>query len=109
MPDAKWLKLDRWLQTPAVRSSTGVTHSRWDFIRVLANQEGGAHVDPTIEREYAQLREGTLGAVTFPADQVPPPAESILSPGRNVVEASMRQIAHEVQRALEKQFSTILS
>jgi hypothetical protein len=102
MHDARWLPLDRWLSEPVVRDSTGITHSRDDFIRVLRNQEGGSHVDPTIEEDYARLRDDTLGALSDAGEGWQPPA-------LNVVEASMRQIAHEAIRAVEQQLSPILS
>jgi hypothetical protein len=107
MQGTSWSKLPKWLSTPAVRGSSGVTHSRSDFIRVLANQEGGAHIDPTVEADYAQLRSDTGGVMigTFKLG-APQTLEHMdwESPETNVVEASMRQIAHEVIRALEKHF-----
>jgi hypothetical protein len=118
MEGAAWLPLPRWLSAAAVRGSSGATHSRWDFIRVLTNQEGGAHVDSTIDADYAQLRADTLGVLSGPIDVLVEPDGSIrfpdeidmsgmLAPEANVVEASMRQIAHEAIRGLERQFSML--
>ena len=55
MLSARWVPLQTWLMAPAVRSSSNKDYSRWDFIRVLANQEGGMHVDPTVEADHVQL------------------------------------------------------
>jgi hypothetical protein len=116
MPQARWMKLSAWLSSVAVRSSTDVTHSRWDFIRVLANQEGGAHLDPTVEISYTQLRGDTLGVLSGPFTPAPGGGfpekidlEAMQPPETNVVEASMRQIAHEAIRALEKHFGSDLT
>ncbi len=116
MAQATWKKLPQWMSAVAVRGSTGITHSRWDFIRVLANQEGGAHVDPSVEITYRDLRIDTLGVLSGPVE-IPPGGglpekidiEALQPPDSNVVEAAMRQIAHETIRALEKQFPSELS
>jgi hypothetical protein len=61
MDTAEWVPLKTWESRVAVRSSAGVTHSRADFIEVLANQEGGMHIDPTFDEAYGTLREDTMG------------------------------------------------
>jgi hypothetical protein len=111
MDRARWMGLDEWLTKPAVRGSSGTTYSRQDFIRVLANQEGGMHFAPTVDSAYAKLRDDTMGAAIhpLPGNQIMAPREEFVAPGLNVVEASMRQISHEVQRGLEDTFGATLS
>lgn len=116
MEGASWINLSEWLAADAVRGSSGVIHSRSDFIRVLANQEGGAHIDSTVEADYAELRSDTLGVAvgTVPSAPVTSTNEMLEGivwelPETNVVEASMRQIGHEAIRALEKHFAADLS
>jgi hypothetical protein len=115
MDEAEWVPLKTWLNRVAVRGSAGITHSRRDFIDVLANQEGGTHVDPTVDEAYMQLRTDVLG-ILLGAPQVEKGPDGtvraaktldlgrLTPPDSNIVEASMRQIAHEVLRALEKHF-----
>ena len=73
--------------------------SRKDIVLTLANKEGGAHVDGSLDQKYADLRKNNSlswydvspdGKETPSADQVP---------------ASMRQIAHEVLKTIKKDYS----
>lgn len=69
--------------------------SRKDIVLSLANKEGGAHVDKTLDEKYADLRKGnSLGWFDVTPDGVQTPSE-------DQVPASMRQIAHEVLKTLE--------
>ena len=68
--------------------------SRKDIVLSLANKEGGAHVDKTLDVKYADLRKGnSLGWYDVTPDGVQTPSE-------DQVPASMRQIAHEVLKTL---------
>lgn len=68
--------------------------SRRDIVLTLANKEGGAHVDPSIDSTYRELRKGnSLGWFTVSR-------EGQHTPGADEVPACMRQIAHELLRSL---------
>lgn len=51
------LKIKRWLKQPIFRYDF-VDLSRENLIRIEANQDGGAHVDPQINKFYRNLRDG---------------------------------------------------
>jgi len=81
---------------------------------VLANQDGGAHVDPKLDADYVKLRNDTMGRL-FGAP--PNPGATALEgaiegidwkrPDTNVVKATMRQIAHEAIRDVERHFPSL--
>jgi hypothetical protein len=68
--------------------------SRKDLVLAQANKEGGAHVDALLDEDYARLtRDNSLGWY-----DICPPAKPI--PSANQVPAAVRQIAHELIKAL---------
>jgi hypothetical protein len=87
-----------WWTRMVMRDATGVQFSREALIVPVANQDGGAHVDPTLEDAYAGLsRRNTIG-ITFGFDG-PEPRQWTDNP----VPPSIRQIAQEVLWSLEEQ------
>lgn len=86
-----------WWGAPVVRDAQGNSMSRRDVVLALANQDGGAHVDPSLKQsEYVAIsREQSLGTIEYTG-----------SDGRrHVVDANpllavMRQIAYEVDETL---------
>lgn len=73
--------------------------SRKEIILLLANQDGGAHIDPLIDLEYAKLtRENSFGWSVSGA----------LIPHNSPVTitelATVRQIAHEILRTFVKDY-----
>lgn len=84
--------------------------SREDFVRYVADQDGGAHVDAELGESYEALTRrnsmqiasntGMLGFFFGPtSDKVAGPERS---PGSSVALASVRQITHEVLTTLER-------
>lgn len=73
------------------------TWSRKQLILVLANQEGGAHVDPALDARYDALaRKNGLGwSVTHGGTNQPF--------NGNVVSVAVRQIAYEVIETLTRE------
>lgn len=68
--------------------------TREDLVLTVANQDGGAHVDPALDEVYTKLtRENSMGW-TFKAGSVERPMESPHF-------AAVRQVAHEVIRTVE--------
>ena len=89
----------RWWESTVIRDADDRRFSRGNLILAMANREGGAHVDPTLDNAYAKLarmnstgwrlKSGT-GAVT-PPENTP-------------VEPSIRQITHEVVESIRAAF-----
>ena len=64
--------------------------TRRDIVRIVANQDGGAHVDPEFKEEYSNLvRNNSLG---FFMDY----NGEVFEPVNNPAYAAIRQIAHEL-------------
>lgn len=79
---------DWWAETVFV-DDRRATLSRRDLILAVANQDGGAHVDPSLSETYARLsRHNSLGWVIQ--------AGSTSTPIPKPERAAVRQIAHEV-------------
>jgi hypothetical protein len=131
------LRFKRWWTVRAIEGSHGRIYRRRDLVLTMANQDGGAHVDPDLDADYALLRRDSLGVThgTNLGDlaegedgshdyveigvalQVGPdgrwlePPEAIRSgnpPRGNVAAASVRQIAYEVQTTLERRLGALL-
>jgi hypothetical protein len=86
-----------WWSNPVMKLSDGRTWSRRDLVLTLANQEGGAHVDPTLDPDYEHLaRLNALGWM-FVDERGERPFEG------NAVAAAVRQVAHEVIATLRRE------
>jgi hypothetical protein len=72
----------------------GSVFTRKDLILTVADQDGGAHVDPTIDKKYAALaRNNSMGWKIEYGDG----GEKVLS---GVELSTVRQIGHEILRSL---------
>lgn len=93
---------DAWWTTPVVETSELKYFSRYDLVTIMANQDGGAHVDPEIDAEYEDLTVDYLGVQREIGDDlVDNTMGGDIPPMRgNVAAASIRQIAYEVLRTL---------
>lgn len=91
-------RFDHWWQTGVVIvDAAGVEWTRKRLVLTLANQEGGAHVDPRRSDDVRIIEdENSMGFVFVRDGREYPYLNSILG-------ASVRQIAHEAQRTLELQ------
>jgi hypothetical protein len=93
----RWCHFSKWWKEIVIKDEEGNTFSRQALVLFVANQDGGAHVDPSIDEAYAKLsRHNSLGWVVSFGD-VP------LKWDDNPVLPSVRQIAEEVLRTLAKQ------
>jgi hypothetical protein len=91
-----------WWNDPVSRFP-GNTWCRKDYIRVLANKEGGAHVDPNLDSLYEAIVRNNLLGWTYADDVVgEKPFEG------NAVTAGVRQIAHEVLKTFDEQLAATL-
>jgi hypothetical protein len=86
-----------WNETVIVDGAR-VAHSRKDIVLAVADQDGGAHIDPALNEKYASLSRGnSMGLKTG----------NELSGWRNVsgVElATVRQVAHEVIKTIDPHY-----
>lgn len=110
------LSFERWW-TQTVINAMGRQFTRSDLVLTTANQDGGAHVDPTVDKDYYDLtRLNALGIFAGGdtkriqlqwgiADPRLTDAHDteLTSPG-SPVPASLRQIAWELTTTLERRY-----
>ncbi|MCH8153425.1 MAG: SEC-C domain-containing protein [Planctomycetes bacterium] len=83
-----------WWDATVIVDKTGQRFTRKDLVLAMANQDGGAHVDPALDEDYARLtRANSLAWYHVPR------SGAIVSI-TGVVHGAVRQIAHEVLRTL---------
>lgn len=97
-PDTvKMIDFDSWWNKPVFVDKQGSKLTRKDLILTAANQDGGAHVDPSLDETYANLsRKGLDLIVDHGAG-----AKILDKPER----AAIRQIAHEVLKTLKPDYN----
>jgi len=92
-----------WWDTKFIETTTNHIFSRFDIVRISANQDGGAHVDPEIDanfsdfcQDYHQISYG-FGDINSleELEKNSQPLEA------NIVYASIRQIAFEVMASID--------
>lgn len=89
----RWLSFPEWWSEIVFVDDLRATVTRKALVLAVANQDGGAHVDPTLSDVYARLsRHNSLGWVLTSAGA----SSAIESPER----AAIRQIAHETLKTL---------
>lgn len=89
-----------WWNDAVIQASQGDWWSRGRLVLAMSNTDGGAHVDPMLAADYIQLLDDRLGmTITIGGETVPMPA-------REWAEASMRQIAHELVRTIQRDWRT---
>ena len=88
------IDFEKWWNAVVIADKKGNKLSRRDLVLAVANQDGGAHVDPGLNEVYANLsRHNSLGwYYENPSGQQAPNGAEL---------ASIRQIAYEVLRSLE--------
>jgi hypothetical protein len=87
----------RWWNAPVILDTKRRAFSRRDLVLYLANQDGGAHVDPALDSVYSELSRGNaIGwSVMF---------EGGLLPVEGIERVSVRQIAHETLKTLNPHY-----
>lgn len=89
----KTIDFDSWWNKPVFVNQQGGKLTRKDLILTASDQDGGAHVDPSLEKTYANISRKGLGwAVNHGAK-----GKILDKPER----ATIRQIAHEVLKTLK--------
>jgi hypothetical protein len=89
-----WKPFNIWWEKIVIVDHLRQDFSRKEIILTLANKEGGAHIDPSIEEDYAELtRKNSMRWFTMSG------GDSVSING--IEHASCREIAHEVYISLE--------
>lgn len=88
---------ERWWNSPVIRDAQNQTFTRKDLVLYVADQDGGAHVDPSLDEKYAALsRKNSLGWSYYEG----PTKKPLSMPER----ASIRQISHELLKTLKSDY-----
>lgn len=88
----RWLPFGDWWNETVFVDDRREELTRRSLMLAVANQDGGAHVDPKLSETYARLsRHNSLGWVQGPGHNPIPNAER----------AAIRQIAHEVLKTMD--------
>ncbi|WP_419706213.1 hypothetical protein [Promicromonospora sp. NFX87] len=109
----RYLQFEDWWNMTVVCDSSQTTFSRKDLVTALANQDGGAHVDPALKHTFHRLsRSNSLGMSVGSATEdgetplgfgvaggSPNPGEIAFG---NPVLACVRQIGHELLRSVPR-------
>ena len=99
-------KFDEWWKQQVVMSMGGIapqkTFSRRDLVLFLANQDGGAHVDPNIDSEYYSITRHNKGGwiIKNGSEEIPI--------SNNGINFSIRTIAFEVCLSLHRANSALV-
>jgi len=84
-----------------VESSNLTYLSRRDLVLIMANEDGGGHVDPQLDTEYEALTVDNLGTqLEFGVGIDKTMGGDIPPVGGDVAAASVRQIAFEILQTL---------
>ena len=92
-----------WWGKTVLRDNKRNLFARKDIVLAVANKDGGAHVDPTLNEDYAALsRNNSMNwdFVNFEGKREP------LGIGPEL--ASVRQIAHELEKTATEQLADLL-
>lgn len=90
--DRRLLPFNMWWTQIVIRDAQGQGFTREDIVWYVANQDGGAHVDPSLDQEYSNLSRQNSVGFEFWSSAGPRGAME------NIERTAIRQIAHEVLR-----------
>jgi len=96
-PTIKMIDFDSWWNKHVFVDKQGRKLKRKDLILTAANQDGGAHVDPSLDETYANLSRNGLDLIVSHGQG----AKILDKPER----AAIRQIAHEILKTLKPGYS----
>jgi hypothetical protein len=101
-----------WWNRPILQDLLGEWFTRKEIVLFMANQDGGAHVDPEIKpRWHALTRLNSLGWGWRREDEgsaIAIPAGPDHEPMGNPLPANIRQIAYEVEQTISEQLAHLL-
>lgn len=93
----RWIPGTNWWQQIVFKHQSTHEFSRRRLVLTIANQDGGAHVDPALDDEYRDIVENAFG-IKFVRGQSD-------MPRNDATAVTMRQIAHEVLISLKDGYS----
>ena len=100
-------KFDAWWTKPLIQGETKI-FSRKQLIGIMCDQDGGAHVDATLDKSYLDLTLDNLGFQWAAGENLPDMLMTnendylFESAKSNIAAASVRQIVYEVLITLKK-------
>lgn len=84
-----WKPFEEWWGEVVIIDREGAELTREDLVLIAANQDGGAHVDPSVDQRYSDLtKKNSVGMLSI--------ANGKSVPIIHAERAALRQIAHEV-------------
>ncbi len=101
----RWISFGDWWKQAVLRSWADPERlwQRRDLVLALANKEGGAHVDPEVDKHFDSVLRRHAGRFAIRGPEGP--AKVTSSP----VPPTVRQIAYELQLSLERQCPDLTS
>lgn len=110
MKQKKEIPFKQWWEGSVYNLGDKTNFSRKDIILTMANQDGGAHVDPKIDFSYSSLANGITGWNIDLSNFFSPEFYKLMDPDKNgyihpkdIHLAIMRKIVHEVLYSLPTQ------
>lgn len=98
-------KFTEWWNNPLVETTEQKSFSRKNLVLIMCNQDGGSHVDDTLDADYSKLIIDPMGGAALldgePFDIMTGDIPDIL---HNVAFASVRQIAFEFLCTMDRYF-----
>ena len=101
-PPSRYIKgkipFEKWWENIILVDKYGNTFSRKDLILSVCNKDGGAHIDPKLDKAYADLtRFGSAREKYFHGEE----EKQIVTPAEL---ATIRQIGHEVLKSFKDSY-----
>lgn len=95
------VEFEEWWETPVLTDTEGHAFTRADFVRGVADQDGGAHIDATLAPAYGALtRTGSLGIQLVDSG-------AMHHFGQGLARANVRQIGWELDETLRRDGPTV--
>jgi hypothetical protein len=108
----RWLPFSSWWHQPVIvipkeAPADPLVITRERLVLYIADQDGGAHVDPQIDAEYHAISREQIASLRLAGSelQLTGPDDSS-TPIPHVCAMSLRQIVYEVQRSLSERRTT---
>lgn len=101
-----FVDFNHWWNEIIIKDGNGIIYSREDLVKFLANKDGGAHVDPKINKDFKELKKDEHGTRLGWVD-VKNTDKGILKKGISDIDLhSVRQIAYELIKSIEKKLNS---
>ncbi len=97
----KLVSFEKWWARPVIIDFKQREITRKRLILAVANQDGGAHVDPELDDIYADLSQSNSMSRMYSSG-------ASWQPLVDVEHASVRQVAHEMLRTLDPAYTPLL-